>query len=74
MPTRLQAIAWALLGQQLLQLVIGTDRQDRFDAGASAAYRRRFSPSGWLAVILPFVLARVFAEGALMREDLEGTV
>jgi hypothetical protein len=32
------------------------------------------SPAGWLAVILTFVLAQVFAEGALMREDLEGTV
>ena len=27
-----------------------------------------------LAVLLTFVLARVFAEGTLMREDLEGTV
>jgi hypothetical protein len=25
-------------------------------------------------VLLTFVLARVFAEGGLMREDLEGTV
>ncbi|MEO7864334.1 MAG: hypothetical protein ABIR63_00465 [Sphingomicrobium sp.] len=33
-----------------------------------------FSPGGWLAVLLTFVLARVFAEGTLMREDLEGTV
>ena len=33
-----------------------------------------FSINGWLAVILTFVLARVFAEGTLMREDLEGTV
>jgi hypothetical protein len=33
-----------------------------------------FSISGWLAVFLTFLLARVFAEGALMREDLEGTV
>src|SRR6266571_1550459 len=33
-----------------------------------------FSISGWLAVILTFLLARVFAEGTLMREDLEGTV
>ena len=31
-------------------------------------------PAGWLAVIMTFVLARVFAEGTLMREDLEGTV
>ena len=33
-----------------------------------------FSINGWLAVLLTFLLARVFAEGALMREDLEGTV
>jgi len=33
-----------------------------------------FSISGWLAVILTFVLARVFAEGTHMREDLEGIV
>jgi len=71
---RLQAIAWFLLGQQLLSLVIGligkavstTAHPLHLDAG--------FSPSGWLAVILTFVLARVFAEGTLMREDLEGTV
>jgi len=25
-------------------------------------------------VLLTFILARVFAEGTLMREDLEGTV
>jgi hypothetical protein len=71
---RLQAIAWLLLGQQVLSLVIGLigksvstpEHPLHLDAG--------FSPSGWLAVILTFVLARVFAEGALMREDLEGTV
>jgi hypothetical protein len=33
-----------------------------------------FSINGWLCVVLAFVLARVFAEGALMREDLEGTI
>jgi hypothetical protein len=33
-----------------------------------------FSVSSWLAIILCFVLARVFAEGTLMREDLEGTI
>ena len=71
---RLQAIAWALLALQLLSLVIGAigkalstpDYPLHLDAG--------FSTSGWLAVILTFVLARVFAEGTLMREELEGTV
>ena len=33
-----------------------------------------FSINGWLAVLLTFLLARVFAEGAHMREELEGTV
>ena len=33
-----------------------------------------FSINGWLAVLLTFLLARVFAEGTLMRDDLEGTV
>ena len=71
---RLQAIAWALLGLQLLSIVIGTIGK----AIASRAFPLHldagFSVSGWLAVILTFVLARVFAEGTLMREDLEGTV
>lgn len=33
-----------------------------------------FSFTPWIAVLLLFVLARVFAHGARMREDLEGTV
>jgi Protein of unknown function (DUF2975) len=71
---RLQAIAWVLLALQLLSITIGAianaisspAHQVHLDAG--------FSINGWLAVLLTFVLARVFAEGTLMREDLEGTV
>ena len=71
---RLQRIGWALVLLQCLSLVIGAIARAvstpahpiRLDAG--------FSINGWLAVLLTFVLARVFAEGALMREDLEGTV
>ena len=35
-----------------------------------------FDPSTtpWLGVLLTFILARVFAEGTLMREDLDGTI
>ena len=33
-----------------------------------------FSVTPWLAVLLLFVLARVFAEGTRMRSDLDGTV
>ncbi len=71
---RLQAIAWALLALQVLSMIIGgigkaistPEHPIDIDAGVSI--------SGWLAVLLTFVLARVFAEGTLMREDLEGTV
>ena len=71
---RLQTIAWMLLLLNLLSIIIGA-------IGASVSTREYpvhldagFSINGWLAVILTFVLARVFAQGALMREDLEGTI
>jgi hypothetical protein len=71
---RLRAIAWALLGLQLLEILVGA---------VAAGIRSQHVPlhigwepsvSGWLAVLLLFVLARIFNEGARMREDLEGTV
>ena len=71
---RLQTIAWTLLALQIFSIVIGAiartvstpDHPLHLDAG--------FSINGWLAVLLTFLLARVFAEGTHMREDLEGTV
>jgi hypothetical protein len=71
---RLQAIAWFLLGQQMLSLVIGLIANSVSTPEHPLDLDAGFSPSGWLAVILTFVLARVFAEGTRMREDLEGTV
>lgn len=71
---RLEVIAWVLLVLQLISMVIGgigraistPEHPIHFDAG--------FSVSGWLAVLLTFVLARIFAEGARLRDDLEGTI
>jgi hypothetical protein len=71
---RLQAIAWVLLALQLLSLVIGGIGKAISTSAHPLHLDAGFSASGWLAVILTFVLARVFAEGALMRKDLEGTV
>ena len=71
---RLQAIAWFLLAQQLLSMLIGFIGREISTPAHPLHLDAGFSPNGWLAVILTFVLARVFAEGALMREDLEGTV
>lgn len=71
---RLRTIAWVLLSLQTLSLAVAAIARQistpahpfHFDAG--------FSINGWIAVLLTFVLARVFAEGTLMREDLEGTI
>ena len=71
---RLQAIAWALLVLQLLSLVIGGIGKAISTPAHPLHLDAGFSTSGWLAVLLTFILARIFAEGALMREDLEGTV
>lgn len=71
---RLNAIAWFLLGQQLLSLAIGLIGKAVSTPSHPLHLDAGISPGGWLAVILTFVLARVFAEGTLMREDLEGTV
>jgi hypothetical protein len=71
--SRLQAIAWVLLALNLLSIVIGAIALT-VSTPAHPLHMAGFSISGWLAVLLTFLLARVFAEGALMREDLEGTV
>jgi hypothetical protein len=71
---RLQVIAWALLALQLLSMVIGAIGKAVSTAAHPVELDAGFSINGWLAVLLTFLLARVFAEGARMREDLEGTV
>ena len=72
--SRLQAIAWALLALQLLSVVIGAIAKAVSSPAHPLHLDAGFSINGWLAVLLTFVLARVFAEGTLMRDDLEGTV
>lgn len=71
---RLHAIAWILLALQLISIVIAAIGKAISTPANPVHLDAGFSASGWLAVILAFVLARVFAEGTLMREDLEGTV
>jgi hypothetical protein len=71
---RLQTIAWALVALQLLGLVVSVIVRIVSTPAHPVDIDSSFSVNGWLAVLLTFVLARVFAEGAVMREDLEGTV
>jgi len=71
---RLQAIGWALLALQVLSLVIGAIARAASTPAHPIRVSAGFSINGWLAVLFTFLLARVFAEGTLMRDDLEGTV
>jgi hypothetical protein len=72
--SRLQAIAWVLLTLQLLSLVVDAIAKSVSIPAHPLDLDAGFSINGWLAVFLTFLLARVFAEGTRMREDLEGTV
>jgi hypothetical protein len=71
---RLHAIAWALLALQLLSIAVAVIGRLIASKAFPIHLDAGFSINGWLAVLLTFILARVFAEGALMREDLEGTI
>ena len=72
--SRLQTIAWSLLALQLFSIVIGAIGKAVSTPAHPVHLNAGFSINGWLAVLLTFLLARVFAEGTLMREDLKGTV
>lgn len=70
---RLRTIGWALLGTQLLDLIIGLySMRVSEQTGENMAWG--FGLTGWLAVIMLFVLAQIFRDGAAMRAELDGTV
>jgi hypothetical protein len=71
---RLDTIAYGVLAFEILHLIVGAiAKSEAFSAhGIHVDWSFSFTP--WLAVLLLFVLARVFAQGARMRADLEGTV
>jgi hypothetical protein len=71
---RLQTIAWVLLILQLVGFVIGAIGDAVSAIAPNVDIDAGFSLTGWLAVLLTFLLARVFAEGTRMRDDLEGVV
>jgi hypothetical protein len=69
---RLKTIAWCVLFNQLLELTFGMLAATMNAAGSHIDWH--FSVTGWVAVVLLFVLARVFEEGTHMREDLEAMI
>lgn len=71
---RLKQIAWAVLGLELMHYAVVAVAASVTSAGVPLDIGWDFSPTRLLAALLLFVLARVFDQGARMREELEGTV
>src|SRR2546428_4252933 len=71
---RLKTIAWAILGLELMHFAVGIVADLVSTTAAPLNISWGFSLTRWLTVLMLFVLARVFEQGARMREDLEGTV
>jgi len=71
---RLRAIAWALLGLELLHICVVAIASSVSTKEVPLRINGNFDLTGWLAILLLFVLAQVFLAGSHMREDLEGTV
>lgn len=67
---RLDAIAWSVLALEVLRLFVIAIAAAVWEAGRLGGFS--FAP--WFAVLMLFVLSGVFAHGARMRADLEGTV
>ena len=72
--SRLQTIAWSVLALELGRLVVVGIANSVSTAARPIHIDFNLSVTPWLAVLLLFVLARVFDHGARMREDLAGTV
>ena len=71
---RLRTIACALLGLELLHICVVAIASAVSTKEVPLRINGNFDLTGWLAILLLFVLAQVFLEGTRMREDLEGTV
>ena len=67
---RLDAIAWSVLALEVLRMIVVAITAAVWEPGRLGG----FSIAPWFAVLMLFVLSGVFAHGARMRVDLEGTI
>ncbi|MHA4837377.1 DUF2975 domain-containing protein [Sphingopyxis sp. MSC1_008] len=71
---RLRRVGWALVAIQLLAIPLQWTARCIAKAGSDFGDMGGISLEGLLAILLAFVLAAVFEQGAAMRDELEGTV
>jgi len=70
---RLRVIGWCLLAMQVIDLGYGWIS---FQLVVASGEHFGWQPSltAWLAVLMLFILARIFEQGAAMREEIEQTI
>lgn len=71
---RLQRMAWLMLAMETLSIIIGIYASWMGPDFAWMEVGGGMSITGLLAVLMLFVLARVFAVGAAMRDDLDSVI
>lgn len=74
---RLTRMAWLTLGVQVVTIplaALGLWLSSAMEEDGTTFTVETISGNGLLLVLILFILARVFREGARMREELEGTV
>lgn len=71
---RLRRMAWLMLAMELLSIVIGLYTRWMGPPFAWMEVGGGMSVTGLIAVLMLFVMVRVFAVGTAMREDLDGLV
>ncbi len=71
---RLRRMAWLMLAMELLSIIIGLHSSWMGPAFAWMEVGGGMSITGLIAVLMLFVMARVFEAGAAMRDDLDGLV
>ena len=71
---RLQTIAWAIVGLELMHVAVVVLANGVWVGTQKVDIGGKFSVTPWLTILLLFVLARVFDQGARIRDELSGTV
>jgi hypothetical protein len=71
---RLQSIAWAIVGLELMHVAVVILANGVWVGTQKVDIGGKFSVTPWLTILLLFVLARVFDQGARMRDELAATV
>lgn len=71
---RLKAIGWLMVALQLIGVPLALAAGEAADLFGSNNVGFDFSLNAVLSILLVFVLAGIFEQGAMMRDELEGTV